>query len=84
MKVDDPMLDMKQLGAVLNVDAEKAQRLCTRGRIPAKHVGLGSKRKQWRVKLSIAIKFRDTPDNEPISSAPNDDGLPPYIRRMAG
>jgi hypothetical protein len=77
----DPMLSIAQLALLLNISKRQAQNLCDRGRIPAKNVGLG-RRSCWRVKMSDALRFMDTPDNDPqplpFHRVPS---LPPHIRR---
>jgi hypothetical protein len=80
---EDPALDIHQLAAFLGVNSRTASRLCAGGRIPAKDYNVGGRKHKWRVRLSDAMRFRETPDNEPVPlPEPSRDRLPPHITRL--
>ena len=83
MTVADPMLTPGQLALLLNVSERQAQKLCAAGKLPAKNVGLG-RVACWRVRMSDAQRYIETPDNAARPAPPERRrALPSHVRRLA-
>lgn len=78
----ESLLSTKQIAAVLNVDIRSAQRIIANGRIPAKNVGSGHRKREWRVRLEDLQRFIATPDNAPTPPVAREPKLPPHVRNL--